>query len=166
MKMMTLPALQTGTTENRRPALLVSFGRPQRLSALIAPEDFALITSTYGQVAWGVHGGRVVVGDPRRSFGRRSVAKIIAGVSGSNVQVAYRDGNPLNLLRDNIGIRRKGGVFWLVLAPGEADPVHYNGAFSNRIPNAILKHRDIVRPARATTPEAAQQWTQRGAMLG
>ena len=161
--MMTPPALQAGTTENSRLALLVTFGRPRTLSVLIAPEDFALITSTCGQVAWGVHGGQVVVGDARRSYGRRTVAKIIAGVSGSNIQIAYRDGNPLNLLRDNLGIRRSGGIFWLVLAPGEADPVHYDGAFANRIPKAILQHRDVVRPARATTPDATEHWTQRGA---
>lgn len=164
---LTPPIIQRGLTNNERPALLLTVGTPRQWPVLIAPDDFALVTETTGYRAWGFQCGQVVVGDPGRSFGRRSVAKIIAGISGTSVRVVYRDGNPLNLLRENMGLRRNGGVFWLVLQPGEADPIHFGGAFPTMIPRAIFRHRDVVcpprDPAQAALPADQQHWTQRGA---
>lgn len=166
-KNLTVPHAQPVTTTNSAAALLLSVGPAGRWPVLISPSDFAMVTETTGYHAWGFQRDSVVVGDPARPGGRRSVAKIIAGINRTQNKAVYRDGNPLNLLRENIGLRRAGGVFWLVPRPGEADPIHFGGAFPNRTPKAILAHRFPVRPVRnpaaAGLRPADQHWTQRGA---
>jgi len=166
-KNLTVPHTQLCATTKSAPALLLSVGHARRWPVLIGLEDFAMVTETTGYHAWGFQRGSVVVGDPARPGGRRSVAKIIAGIGGTQNKAVYRDGNPLNLLRENIGLRRAGGVFWLVPRHGEADPIHFGGAFPNRTPKAILAHRPLVRPSRdpatAELRPADQHWTQRGA---
>jgi len=166
-KNLSVPHVQPVTATNSAPALLLSVGPAGRWPVLIGPGDFAMVTETTGYHAWGFQRGNVVVGDPSRPGGRRSVAKIIASISGTQNQAVYRDGNPLNLLRENIGLRRAGGVFWIVPRPGEPDPIHFGGAIPNRTPQAILAHRPLVRPPRdpamAGLRAADQHWTQRGA---
>lgn len=163
---LAIPTTTRGVTDDGHPALLLSVGAPpQCWPALISPADFDLVTRTTGNRAWGVQGRNVVVGNLSRSCGRRAVAKIIAGITGSRLRPVYRDGNPLNLMRDNIGIRGTGGTFWLQLRPGEVDPMHYSGAFPNRTPLSLSHHRAAVRPpvdpAQAGLPSRDRHWTQR-----
>lgn len=126
-----------------------------------------MVTEATGRHTWGVQGRNVVVGDAARSYGRRAVAKIIAGIAGTRMRPVFRDGNPLNLMRENLGIRGTGGTFWLELRPGETDPIHFGGAFPNKTPSAIYQHRATLRPprdaAQAGLPVERQHWTMRGA---
>jgi hypothetical protein len=72
-------------------------------------------------------------------------------------------------MRENIGIRGRGGVFWLKLQPGENDPIHFAGAFPQMTPRAIYRHRDTVRLPRPTVaadlPEMNRHWRLRGAAI-
>lgn len=163
---LAIPVITRGTTDDGQPALLLSIGATaQCWPALISPADFDLVTRTTGHRAWGVQGRNVVVGDLSRSCGRRAVAKIIAGITGTKLRPVYRDGNPLNLMRDNIGIQGAGGIFWLELLPGEVDPIHYNGAFPNHTPQCLSHHRTVARPtadpAQVGLPSQDRHWTQR-----
>lgn len=140
---------------------MLAFGPHQLWPVLIAPDDFALVTQTTGHHAWGVQSGNVVVGDPRKTYGRRAVVKIVAGLTGRRMRSVFRDDNPLNLMRENIGVRGQGGTFWLALGLGETDPIHFGGAFPNRTPAAIMRQRETVRPPR--DPSRRDYWTQRHA---
>lgn len=164
---LTAPIFRRGYTHSGHPALLLTIGAPEQWPVLISPADFDLVTQTTGYHAWGIQGRNAVVGDPDRACGQRAVVKIIAGITDSKMRAVFRDKNPLNLMRENIGIQGRGGVFWLELRPGETDPVHFAGAFPNKTPGAILRHRCTVRPprdpAQAGLPNERQHWTQRGA---
>lgn len=162
---LSIPAIRHGFTDSGRPALLLTVGNPQQWPVLISPADFDLVTRTTGHRAWGVQGCNVVVGNADRLDGRPAVVKIIAGIEGSRLRAVYRDGNPLNLMRDNIGIRGNGGIFWLELLPNETDPVHYRGAFPNHVPQSIRSHRELMPPPRDAAQASRQpqdrHWTQR-----
>jgi hypothetical protein len=163
---LAIPDITRGVTDDGQPALLLSIGAAsRRWPALISPADFDLVTRTTGHRAWGVQGRNVVVGDLSRSCGRRAVTKIIAGITGTKLRPVYRDGNPLNLMRSNIGIQGTGGIFWLELRPGEVDPIHYNGAFPNHTPQSLSHHRTAVRPpidpAQSSLASQDRHWTQR-----
>lgn len=119
---LTVPTFERSRTHSGCPALLMTIGAPEQWPVLISPKDFDLVTQATGHQAWGIQGRNVVVGDPARTCGRRAVVKIIAGIGNSRMRAVFRDGNPLNLMRENIGIQGRGGVFWLELQPGEADP--------------------------------------------
>lgn len=101
--------------------------------------------------------------------GRRAVVKIIAGITDSRMRAVFRDKNPLNLMRENIGIQGRGGVFWLELQPDEADPIHFARWFPQMTPRAILRHRETVPPPRpgvaADLPEINRYWRLRGAAV-
>jgi hypothetical protein len=166
---LTIPITQPVRKPDGTPALLLIFGAPPH-AALISPADFELVTQTTGQQAWGFQRGCVVVGDMDEPFGRRAVYKIILGTEDApHMRPAYRDGNPFNLLRSNLGMQglNKSGIYWLELRHGETDPIHFDGAFPNRTPAAIYKHRQTVRrprdPAAAHLPPERQHWTQRNA---
>jgi hypothetical protein len=64
----------------------------------------------------------------------------------STFQIAYRDGNPLNLLQSNLGLRSRasGKVWWLELLSGEVDPVHDTRGFANHVPAVIAARRAII----------------------
>lgn len=162
---LTIPTIRRGFTDSGRPALLLTVGSPQQWPVLISPADFNLVTHTTGHRAWGVQGRNVVVGDAARIGGRPAVVKIIAGIAGSRLRPVYRDSNPLNLMRDNIGIQGTGGIFWLELQPGEVDPIHFNGAFPNHTPRSVQCHRETMRPSRDPAQASRQpqdsHWTQR-----
>lgn len=166
---LTIPITQPVRRPDGTTALLLIFGTPAH-AALISPADFELVTQTTGQQAWGFQWGCVVVGDTDEPFGRRAVYKIILGTEDApHMRPAYRDRNPFNLLRSNLGMRGRDtpGTFWLELRPGEVDPIHFDGGFPNRTPAAIYKHRRTVRPPRdpaaAGLPLERQHWTQRHA---
>lgn len=163
---LAIPDITRGVTDDGQPALLLSIGATaQRWPALISPADFDLVTQTTGYRAWGVQGRNVVAGDLSRSCGRLAVAKIIAGITGTRLRPVYRDGNPLNLMRGNIGIQGTGGIFWLELRPGEVDPIHHSGAFPNHTPQSLSLHRSAIRPpidpAQSSLPSQDRHWTQR-----
>jgi hypothetical protein len=162
---LAVPTIRHGFTDSGRPALLLTVGSPQQWPVLINPTDFDLVTHTTGHRAWGVQGRSVVVGDADRLGGHRAVVKIIAGITGSRLRPAYRDGNPLNLMRENIGIKGHGGIFWLELRPGEVDPIHFNGAFPNHVPQSLHRHRGAMPPppdaAQASQQPQGRHWTQR-----
>jgi len=140
---------------------LLTIGAPQRWPVLISPDDFEMVTQFTGHRAWGIQGRNVVVGPRDRTYGRRAVVKIIAGLTDSRMRPVFRDGNPLNLMRGNIGMRGTGGTFWLTLRPEETDPIHFGGAFPNKTPAAIYRHRQTVHPQR--DPSRRDHWTQRHA---
>ncbi len=162
---LSIPTIRHGFTDTGRLALLLTVGSPQQWPVLISPADFDLVTHTTGHRAWGVQGRNVVVGDADCLGGRPAVVKIIAGITGSRLRPVYRDSNPLNLMRDNIGIQGTGGIFWLELRAGEVDPIHFNGAFPNHTPQSVQRHREMARPsldpAQAPRQPQDRHWTQR-----
>jgi len=167
---LTIPLITVGSTHSGELALLLTIGAPTQWPVLISPADFDLVTQITGHRAWGIHGRNVVVGDPNHVCGRRAVARIIAGIQDAHhLRPAFRDGNPLNLMRSNLGIRGQAssGIFWLHLRPGEADPIHFDGAWPQTIPESLYRHRKPVRPPRdpsqAGLPPHRQHWTQRHA---
>lgn len=141
----TLPDIEHGTTDDGRPALLLRVG-PDRWPVLIAPDDYDHITATTGFGLWGIQGRHVVVGDADPTAGRPAVARLLTGIQGKPGLVpAFRDGNPLNLMRSNLGIRSpvSGKTWWLVLRAGETDPAYDTRGFPCRVPAAVLCHRPL-----------------------
>lgn len=145
---LTMPDIYSVLTADDRPALLLKVG-PGRWPVLIAREDFDHVTLHTGYRHWGIHGRNVVVGDAARLSGRPAVARLITEAH-TGFAVAFRDGNPLNLLRGNLGLRGRasGKVWWLELLPGEVDPVHDTRGLPNRFPASIAARREIVSDPR------------------
>lgn len=145
MSLVTSPDIERGETSDGRPALLLHVG-PDRWPVLIAPDDFDHVTTTTGFHLWGIQRRNVVVGDANPMVGRPAVARLLCGFlpTEHSFVPAFRDGNPLNLLRSNLGIRSPGGkVWWLKLRPGEHDPA-YTPTGTFRVPAAILRYRPLV----------------------
>lgn len=99
------------------------------------------------------------MGSPDPLAGRPSVARLLIGNT-SNFIIAYRDGNPLNLLKNNLGLRSRasGKVWWLELRPGEVDPVYDSRGFPNHVPATIAARREIIlgdRPMSVLLPKHA-----------
>ena len=90
----------------------------------------------------------MVVGNPAGLSGRPAVARLLAEAH-TGFHVAFRDGNPLNLLRSNFGLRSRASdkVWWLELLP-EVDPVHDTRGLPNRFPASIAARREIVSDPR------------------
>jgi len=155
----TPPVITRGDGPDNRPALLLRVG-PRRWPVLIAPEDFSAVQEATGFSLWGIQGRNVVVGDDEPTKGRPAVARLLAGIDGDwNLQPAFRDGNPLNLLRSNLGIhsRRSAKTWWLELRHGERDSTYNTHGELCRIPQAILRHRAVVPEDRPT----AVAWPKR-----
>jgi len=166
---LSVPIIEHGySSDDSAPALLLNVGGRYLYPVLIAPDDFRLVTDVTGHHHWGVQGRNVVVGVPHRP-GRLAVARIILDIRDQpHVKPAFRDGNRLNLMRSNLGIICRGErPFWLTLRPGESDPIHFDGAWPQRTPAALYRHRPPVRPPRDPTMAGLdpwlQHWTQRHA---
>lgn len=158
------PAVQIVETLDGNPALLLSVG-PAGWPVLIGPDDFDRVTAATGFRLWGVQGRNVVVGDDDPRAGRPAVARLLTklGPADRGLFPAFRDGNPLNLLRPNLGIRSTAAdrTWWLVLRPGEVDRVYDVRGFPNEVPAAITRHRPLIpepRPMSCPWPLPARAW--------
>ncbi|MFD2183707.1 hypothetical protein [Rhodoplanes azumiensis] len=163
-RIVSAPIVQSGETLDGSPALLLSVG-PAGWPVLITPDDFDRVTAATGFRLWGVQHGNVVVGDDDPRAGRPIVARLLLGFRPTEYGLgpAFRDGNPLNLLRRNLGITSRAAerTWWLVLRPGEVDKVYDLRGLSNYVPDAITRHRDLVpepRPTSCPWPLPARTW--------
>lgn len=162
------PRITRGKALDGSLALLLSVGCAG-WPVLIAADDFELVTDATGFRLWGVQRGQVVVGDDDPRAGRPVVARLLAKLDQRDhgLAAAFRDGNPLNLLRSNLGIMSRAArrTWWLVLRPGEVDAVYDVRGFPNQVPEAITRHRALVpepRPMSCPWPLPARTW-HRGA---
>lgn len=162
-RIMAAPTVRPVETLDGKPALLLAVGR-DGWPVLIAPDDFDLVTAATGFRLWGVQGRNVVVGEDEPRAGRPVVARILAKLGqGEGLTPAFRDGNPFNLLRSNLGITSRASrkTWWLMLRPGEVDPVYDVRGFPNAVPAAITRHRPLVpepRPMSCPWPLPARVW--------
>jgi hypothetical protein len=159
-----VPTATVGEDLEGNPALLLSVG-PAGWPVLISPEDFDLVTRITGFTRWGIQGDQVVIGDDDPRAGRPIVARVLTklGPHDRNLIPAFRDGNPLNLMRSNLGIMSRAAqrTWWLVLKSGEVDKVYDVRGMPNNIPDAITRHRPLVperRPMSCPWPLPARTW--------
>lgn len=112
-----------------------------------------------GFTLYGAHAGHVVAARPEARRKVRRVHTLITGAPDS-YRPLYRDGDPANLSRANLGFRTSGGGYpwWIVPREGENDPAWNREGLLMRHPQAITAARPVVappRPAYTPTPHRA-----------
>ena len=109
---------------------------------------------------FGARAGHVVTARPQGPQKVRRVHTLLTG-AGAAHRPLYRDGDPANLSRANLGFMTHGGyLWWLIPQAGENDPSWNREGLPLRSPEAILEAREVIpspRPAYSPSPARLAQ---------
>lgn len=127
---------------------------------VLLPTDVLEGLRAAGFTLFGARAGHVVTARPRARQKVRRIHALLTGASPAH-RPLYRDGDPSNLSRDNLGFMTRGGyAWWLVPREDEADPAWNQEGVPLQSPLAITEARQVLpgpRPAYSPSPARLAQ---------
>ena len=130
------------------------------LLPVLLPTDVLEGLRAAGFTLFGTRAGHVVTARPRARQKVRRIHALLTGATHTH-RPLYRDGDPANLSRANLGFMTHGGyLWWLIPQAGENDPSWNREGLPLRSPEAILEAREVIpspRPAYSPSPARLAQ---------
>lgn len=127
---------------------------------VLLPTDVLEGLRAAGFTLFGTRAGHVVTARPRARQKVRRIHALLTGATHTH-RPLYRDGDPSNLSRANLGFTTRGGYpWWLVPHEGERDPAWNREGLPLRSPQAISGTREVIpgpRPAYSPSPARLAQ---------
>jgi hypothetical protein len=132
------------------------------VSVLLPTEAFGGLRAA-GFTLFGARAGHVVTARPEAPQKVRRIHTLLTG-AGAAHRPLYRDGNPANLSRANLGFMTHSGYpWWLVPRAGENDPSWNREGLPLRSPEAISEAREVISSPRPAYSPSTARLAQRDA---